>query len=284
MLIETINLHVWARCNLRCTYCYGRFPSRPPHLDASAWCKVIDLLAAEGVRRLTFSGGEPTLHPGFGQMLRHARESGLQTSVVTNGVRLASEHVAVLDVVAVTVDSADHSTLERLGRGVGYLDTALRVADLVHANRRRSRLKVNTVVTQLNAAEDLTALIRRLRPFKWKPLQFVRVVGENDDSAEALAVDDGVFADFVERHAALAPEIWLAPESARTIQTTYVMVDPIGRLFQHSPAGHRVSLPLLDVGLRAALEQVGGYDREAFVARGGHLDVRKLPVFQEGVR
>jgi hypothetical protein len=35
---------------------------------------------------------------------------------------------------------------------------------------------------------------------------------------------------------------------------------------------------VLAIGLRRALEQVGGYDRERFLARGGHVDVRRLPV------
>jgi radical S-adenosyl methionine domain-containing protein 2 len=278
MPAETINLHVWAKCNLHCAYCYGRFPARPPHLPASEWCRILDLIAAEGVRRVTFSGGEPTLHPGLASMLEHARRASLQTSIITNGARLTPENVSMLDLVAVTADSADARTLLRLGRGHGYLETLYRVAHLVH--QRQTRLKVNTVVTALNETEDLTALIRALRPSKWKPLQFVHVPGENDDTAPALGITDEAFEAFVRRHASLKTELVFAPEPARVIRTTYVMIDPLGRLFQHSPSGHRVSASVLEVGVRAALDAVGGYDRAAFEARGGHVDVKRLPVLQ----
>ena len=60
MLVETVNLHVWPKCNLHCAYCYGGFPARPRHLPASHWALIINRLAGEGVRRVTFSGGDPT--------------------------------------------------------------------------------------------------------------------------------------------------------------------------------------------------------------------------------
>jgi len=279
MPVETVNLHVWAKCNLHCAYCYGRFPERPPFLRGADWSGILDDLANEGVRRVTFSGGEPTLHPDLEPMLAYARQVGLQTSIITNGARLTRAHVELLDVVAITADSANDETLILLGRGKDYLRTLRRVAALI---RLPTLLKVNTVVTRLNMAEDLTPLIRSLRPFKWKPLQFVHVPGENDDSATALAVRDDEFDGFVSRHAAIGDELWFAPESARTIQTTYVMVDPLGRLFQHAEGGHVRSRPLLDIGLRTALREVGGYDRLAFEARGGHVDVRRLPMIRGG--
>ena len=280
MPAETINLHIWSKCNLRCTYCYGRFPSRPTHLPLPDWYRIIDLIAAEGVRRVTFSGGEPTLHPGFEAMLIHARMRGLQTSIVTNGVRLTSRAVALLDMVAMTADSADRATLERLGRGHDYLDLLKSVVGHVHEHGRL--LKINTVVTRLNAHEDLVALISELRPHKWKPLQFVHVRGENDAEAGSMEIDEPTFTTFVERHARLSTSTQVAPEPASVIRSTYVMVDPMGRVFQHSSGGHAVSAPVLDVGIAAALRQVGGYDRAAFMARGGHVDIRRLPVVQNG--
>jgi radical S-adenosyl methionine domain-containing protein 2 len=283
MPAETVNAHVWAKCNLHCSYCYGQFPARPPWLPASDWCRIIDMLAKEGVKRITFSGGEPTLHPELTAMLGHTREIGLAASLITNGARLTTAMLDRLDMVAVTIDSAREQTLERLGRGKRYLDEIRHVVGLVRDAGKF--LKVNTVVTRINVDEDMTDLIRSLRPYKWKPLQFVHVPGENDDSASDLAVDEASFERFVDRHAALDDgSVWFAPEAASTIQTTYVMLDPLGRVFQHSTHGHRVSAPVLEVGIRAALESVGGYDRAAFTARGGDVDIRRLPIVKEGSR
>jgi len=280
-MIETVNVHLWPKCNLSCVYCFGTFPARPPHLDGGKWKPLISEFADHGVKRVSFSGGEPTFHPDLLDLLRHTRALGLQASIITNGARLSEAMLDNLDLVGITIDSTQPSTLKALGRGARYLDTALDVAR--RARAAGVRLKVNTVVCALNIDEDLTAPILKVRPVKWKPLQFTFVPGEHGEDARSLSVDAVAFDRFVERHRVVEESgIWLAPERDTTIQQTYVMVDPLGRLFQHGPNGHRISPPLADVGLLRALELVGGYDRQAFLDRGGHVDVRRLPVFQGG--
>lgn len=286
MIIETVNLNVWPKCDLVCEYCYGGFPDRPTVLPLADWYAILDQLVSAGVRRVTFCGGEPTLQPDLLDMLRYARQVGLHTSIVTNGARLTNDIIALLDVVGMTLDSTDSAVLRELGRttpaGIDYFERFLGAA-------RRTRvlgvlLKVNTVVTQLNLGADLSAVLIELRPYKWKPLQFTTVVGENDARAERLRVSNDQFACFVERHRQPleAAGIWVAPETELDVQSTYAMIDPSGRMFQTTGGTKQFSEPVLDVGLNTALEQAGGYDRRAFLARGGHLDVRRLPAVGAG--
>jgi radical S-adenosyl methionine domain-containing protein 2 len=281
MPIETVNLHVWGKCNLACLYCYGTFPQRPRSLSREAWEKILDILRDAGVRRVTFSGGEPALHPELLGMLSHAHDVGLQTAIITNGTHLTDAMLARLDLVGITLDSARDEVLTALGRKprdcASYL--AL-VRDLCFRTHQAGvRLKINTVVTTHNAYEDLTDELLRLGPAKWKPLQFVHVPGENDALSPHLSIDAPTFASFVARHARLAQAgILVAPETDQTVRSTYVMVDPAGRVFQHGPDGHVLSQPILEVGVVRAIEQAGGYDRQAFEARGGHINIKHLPV------
>src|SRR5262249_6722378 len=56
----------------------------------------------------TFSGGEPTMHPGIVEMLKHAQARGLRTSMTTNGTllteRLVSRLEDCLDLLAISLD------------------------------------------------------------------------------------------------------------------------------------------------------------------------------------
>ena len=285
MPIETVNLHVWGKCNLKCVYCYGTFPERPRSLPLASWCGILDELRESGVRRVTFSGGEPTLHPDLASMLRHARTIGLQTSIITNGARLTDDMIDLLDLVGISLDATDEDVLGRLGRrrpgDPSYVEHTARIARRVRS--AGGRLKINTVVTALNANENLTDTLLELRPDKWKPMQFTFVPGENDRSADALRIDEQTFEEFVQRHVRVAQAgIWVEAESEQTIASTYVMIDPEGRVFQHAPGGHRLSRPVLDMGIRQALREAGGYDRARFEARGGHVDIRRLPVVGGG--
>jgi radical S-adenosyl methionine domain-containing protein 2 len=281
MLVETVNLHIWSKCNLKCVYCYGTFPERPRSLSLADWRLILDELRDHGVVRVSFSGGEPTLHPELLGMLRHAREIGLETSIITNGATLDGAMLDELDAVGITLDAASDDVLVRLGRGLpGGRSYVEHTRDIVRRARQAGcRVKINTVVTSLNVDEDVSAEIIWLRPYKWKAMQFTEVPGENDRGAARLHVSEAEFRRFVDNHAPVREAgIWVEAESASVIQRTYVMIDPSGRLFQHGVDGHRTSPPVLDVGIEAALALVGGYDREAFVGRGGHVDVRRLPV------
>lgn len=280
---ETVNIHLWPRCNLHCVYCYGQFPYRPGTLDARSWGAIARSLASVGVRRLNFSGGEPTLHPELLAILRATTAAGLTASIVSNGVRLGDDLLRELEVVALSIDAATDAGNTRIGRigarGGSYVAHIESTVDRVHA--AGVGLKINTVVTRLNLDEDLSDLVRRLRPAKFKVLQFVAVEGENADRAAGLAVTGAEFARFVERHQHLeASGVWVQPESADTITASYVMVDPEGRIFQHHNGGHVRSRPLTEVSFESALRAVGGYDREIFEARGGALSVRRLPLLQ----
>ena len=50
------------RCNLACTYC-NEFDKDSPPVPTAEMLRRIDKLGELGTSIITFSGGEPTLHP-----------------------------------------------------------------------------------------------------------------------------------------------------------------------------------------------------------------------------
>jgi MoaA/NifB/PqqE/SkfB family radical SAM enzyme len=129
-------------CNKSCGFCY-----RP--LDAVSRFTFEDVLALGrfcdewGVLELAFGGGEPTLFPRFGELLRTLwRETGLCTSFTTNGLRLREtgllrELRGAYGQVQVsvyeeddTLGLIDHLVEERARFGLNYLVTPARVRSL----------------------------------------------------------------------------------------------------------------------------------------------------------
>jgi hypothetical protein len=163
---------------------------------------VIRALCDARAQKLTFAGGEPTLHPDLPALLSFAKGLGVVTCVVTNGHRLEQLiDVAAGDIdwVGLSVDSADEETRKALGRGRG----AHVRRSIAHAEMCRDagiQLKLNTVVTALTWQEDLHELIRVIQAERWKVLQVLRVAGQNDGRVEPLLVSQDQFRDFVERH------------------------------------------------------------------------------------
>src|SRR5712672_2257932 len=97
------------RCNLSCTYCneYDDF-SKP--VASEVMIERLDQLAALGTTVVTFSGGEPLLHPELDRLIAHVRSRGIIAGLITNGYLLTAQSVqqlndAGLDHMQISIDN-----------------------------------------------------------------------------------------------------------------------------------------------------------------------------------
>src|ERR1043165_8690770 len=75
-------------CNLACLHCIeesGPGKAFADELDEAQVFHVLDELLAHEVPYLSFSGGEPMLHPHFFRMVEHVCTGGAQLKIETNG-------------------------------------------------------------------------------------------------------------------------------------------------------------------------------------------------------
>src|SRR5271157_1682544 len=97
------------RCNLSCTYCneYDDF-SKPVPVETMK--RRIDDLARLGTSIVTFSGGEPLLHPELDDLIAHVRKYPIIAAIITNGYLLTAERIqrlnrAGLDHLQISIDN-----------------------------------------------------------------------------------------------------------------------------------------------------------------------------------
>jgi radical S-adenosyl methionine domain-containing protein 2 len=287
-----INWHLTEACNYRCQYCYANWnesactrelihnPERTAALlrelhrffqPANRSNPLARRMTWESVR-LNLAGGEPLLHAGkLPAIVSQARALGFEVSLISNGSRLNPEQLDRLAPqmtwLGISIDSARPAT----NRAIGRVDRRDRLLDLQRlesslASARQSnpglRLKLNTVVNRLNYSEDLSPLITRFTPERWKILRMLPVVNQD------LVVSDQQFSTFVARHSAFASI--LCVEDNQDMLDSYLMVDPDGRFFQNSlliaGQGYSYSRPILEVGAAAAFAEMA-FDPARFRAR-----------------
>src|SRR5438477_5847869 len=75
------------RCNLSCTYC-NEYDDCSKPVPASVMLERLDRLADLGTTIITFSGGEPLLHPDLDELISHVRSRGVMACLITNGYLL----------------------------------------------------------------------------------------------------------------------------------------------------------------------------------------------------
>ncbi|MEV6985322.1 radical SAM protein [Sphaerisporangium sp. NPDC051017] len=80
-------------CQLECVHCYAESGPNGDHgtMTAQDWKTAISEAALLGVSHVQFIGGEPTMHPQFGELLRHAIDCGLPVEVFSNLVHVRAD-------------------------------------------------------------------------------------------------------------------------------------------------------------------------------------------------
>lgn len=83
----SINLDLTTACNYKCDHCVDlEILNTGIRYDHDKLKDAMKLLAARGLKSvIVIGGGEPTVYPGFGEVIRYMRGLGLQIGIVSNG-------------------------------------------------------------------------------------------------------------------------------------------------------------------------------------------------------
>ena len=95
-------------CNLKCQMC--RRPSETLFMDAERCKSVMSEAAQVGVEYLSFSGGEPFVHPKILELLEHAFSLGVKVQMVSNGTLIREKHLELLsklDCLTISIDGTE---------------------------------------------------------------------------------------------------------------------------------------------------------------------------------
>ena len=158
-------------CNLACLHCIeesGPGKAFADELNEAQVFRVLDELIAHEVPYLSFSGGEPMLHPQFFRMVEHVCASGSQLKIETNGHYLSPENCERLKAlgvkaVQVSLDGASRPTFNKI-RVLGEFDRVvegirrLREADVpIEINFSPTRFNIHEIGNVVDLAYELGA-------------------------------------------------------------------------------------------------------------------------------
>jgi len=148
-------LELTHRCPLQCPYCSNplQMDQVKGELSTVEWKSVLAQAAKLGVLQVHFSGGEPTVRQDLAELIRHAREVGLYTNLITSGVaankaRLDEMAAAGLDHVQLSIQDSDAATAEKIGNYAGAQEKKLAFAKWVR--EAGLPLTINAVVNRRN--------------------------------------------------------------------------------------------------------------------------------------
>ncbi|MFX1352844.1 MAG: radical SAM/SPASM domain-containing protein [Promethearchaeota archaeon] len=159
-------LELTAECNNACPGCGSMYAHqrKAPGLPASDWHAVIDRLSPM-TPHLRLSGGEPTLHPEFEEIVTHINTLGIPFTVFTNARWTDPEATTrmlinkkFLEGILVSIHGAQASSHEAFTATSGSFEEA--VDNVRRAAREGLRVVTSTVITHQNhrEMEEIVAL------------------------------------------------------------------------------------------------------------------------------
>lgn len=165
-----------SRCNYICTFCF-KVPNRKDISQKQAE-KILFKLKKAGVKKITFSGGEPLLWSGdIFDLIRQAKRLGIITMIITNGSLLSENRLTKLrgnlDWITLPIDGSNEKNQVKAGRPPGHFT---RVLNLLNKIKDSSfKIKINTVLNRKNLDDikNIAKLIKKHQIIKrWKIFQF----------------------------------------------------------------------------------------------------------------
>ncbi len=105
---ERMDIAMSEYCNLTCQMC--RRPSETLFMDAEVCKRVVSEAAQIGIETVSFSGGEPFVHPKILEILEHAFSVGVKVQMVSNGTLIKEKHLDLLsnlDCLTISIDGTE---------------------------------------------------------------------------------------------------------------------------------------------------------------------------------
>lgn len=146
-----VEIELTEKCNLQCMFCYN---SQEP-LISTNYTEIINRLESQRVLEVVLTGGEPTLHPNFKEILSLCSHKFAKVMVQTNGTLIdddLADWIKSKDTYGVNISiHGSKSIHDKLTCNQGSYDLA--ISAVKRLLDRNVRTASNFVLTKLNCNE-----------------------------------------------------------------------------------------------------------------------------------
>lgn len=153
-LVPSIYVELTEKCNYKCRYCYNQSDvSKNRFISFQDYCSFLDNAKMHGLKQITLSGGEPTLHPQFYDVLYENHKAGIKQTIITNGSTLDARLCDALKRMDIncnlTLDGGDCQT-HNFYRGAGAYECLSDNLRLLREKNLLSQTNVRCNLTMKN--------------------------------------------------------------------------------------------------------------------------------------
>lgn len=188
--------NITSRCNKNCNYCF-KFSKKELSLEENK--KILNKLKRLGVKRISWSGGEPFLYENLIELLKLSKEYGITNFINTNASVLdyviLKKCINYIDRFIISLDFVDDKLNSKYGIGENYYNHIKKILFLIKEINPKVEIQINTVLfsKNFNNIEDVYNELCKYEINYWKIIRFFPIRGKALEEKNELAVTDEIF-------------------------------------------------------------------------------------------
>jgi len=215
----SIDFELTDSCPLACRHCYWRGMKRAKKPISRTLAKsILEQARDSGALWVTFTGGDPLLHPDFPEIYLRARRLGLIPTIFTSGTAFTPKLFALLRkappyCVEITLNGSNAKTQEAITGTPGSFSKT--ISSVKHLKKCGIPVVLKANLMKLNAGDitDIKKLAHRLlgeggrylHPFQYDP--HIQIALSGDKAPAGLRLDFGAFLEAISADGEMKKEI-----------------------------------------------------------------------------
>lgn len=141
-------------CNLRCPACFIKAGEDGSHIPKKAAMEIAEFMGENGLLEARLTGGEPTLHPNFLDIVHKFQEKDIYVSIATNGIMNQKTLDAICEVNNLWVICSIDGTKETHNKyRPETFDRILRNLRQLKTRNPDTRIRLTTTLTKENKGQ-----------------------------------------------------------------------------------------------------------------------------------
>jgi MoaA/NifB/PqqE/SkfB family radical SAM enzyme len=194
------------RCNIDCGYC-NEYDKVSKPVPTPAMLERIDHLARLGSSVVSFSGGEPLLHPDLDLLIARIRERGMMAGLITNGYLLGDKRIralndAGLDYLQISIDNVEPDEVSK--KSLRLLDKKLELL----RDHATFDININSVLgSGIKNPEDARTITDRARELGFSTS--IGIIHDGDGGLRPLSPRERAVYEDVSRRVSKPWQVWL---------------------------------------------------------------------------
>lgn len=222
---------ITSRCNETCGFCYRFLTAN--ELSHSKHESILYKLISFGVKKISFVGGEPLILKHLPHLLQTAKNAGVITSLVTNGILLGNRWKEIknhLDWITLPIDGSKDTIQKNMGRMPGQVTNIQKFMNELRDNG--VKIKFNSVIASQNHhdTKELIKIVNSQSPDVWKIFRFYPIRGTAKKNKRIYNIDQVRFNEITEEaeNAFSKTQIKIVIADWTYLENNYFSISPNG--------------------------------------------------------